>query len=151
MPLYRALRDVEIAAGNILIPKSQAPFRAHPRLPLVLPFTLGEREEHAVREHQWDSQYPTRGVSCTTDWKVAMRYAATSKSIVVIDEVECERLGIRRYRVRDYVPPQLIAHPEDEEVILVFDHDGALPKEIVIAAYRISSEEENSFRFEVRQ
>ena len=142
MPLYRALRDVEVSAGNMLIPKSQEPFRAHPRLPLVLPFTLGEREEHAVREHQWDSQYPTRGVSCTTDWKVAVRYAAASKTVVAIDEAECERLGIRRYRVRDCVPLQLIVHPDDEEVILVSDCDGALPKAIVIAAYRIASQEE---------
>jgi hypothetical protein len=139
MPLYRALRDAEIEAGNILIPKGQAPFRANPKLPLVLPFTLGEREEHAVRDHQWDGQFPTRGVSCTTEWNVALRYAATAKIIVSLDEAGCNRFGIRRFRVRDYVPVELIVHPEDEELILVWDRDGALPKEIVTAVFDISS------------
>jgi hypothetical protein len=142
MPLYRALRDAEIKAGNILIPKSQAPFRAHPKLPLVIPFTLGEREEHAVRDHQWDGKYPTRGVSCTTEWKVALRYAATKKVVVSIDEAECNRFGIRRFHVRDHVPLELIVHPEDEEVILVSDRDGALPKEIVTAVFDVPSQEE---------
>ena len=135
MTLYRALRDVEIEAGNILIPKSQAPFRAHPKLPLVLPFLLGEREEHAVRDHQWNAQYPTRGVSCTVKWSIALHYAATTKVVVEIDEKECNWFGIRCYRVRDYVPLELIAHPEDEEVILVFYNSGALPKEIITAVF----------------
>jgi hypothetical protein len=140
MPLYRALRDAEIDAGNILIPKSQAPFRAYPKLPLVLPFPLGEREEHAVRDHQWDGQFPTRGASCTTEWNVALRYAATTKVIVSLDEAECNRFGIRRFRVRDHVPLELIVHPEDEEVILVSERDGAFPKEIVTAVFDISSQ-----------
>lgn len=142
MPLYRALRDVEISAGNILIPKSQAPFLAHPRLPIVLPFTLGEREEHAVREQQWNGQYPTRGVSCTTEWKIALQYATTSRVIVRIDEEACDRLGIHRCRVRDRVPLQLIAHPEDEEVILVSDEDGPLPKEIVAEVFDLPAQKE---------
>ena len=61
MALFRALRGEEISAGHVLIPKSQAPFRAHPRLPNVLPFNLGERGEHAVKDHQWDGKFPTRG------------------------------------------------------------------------------------------
>jgi hypothetical protein len=108
MPLYRALRDVEIKAGCVLIPKSQAPFRALPRLPQMLPFTLGQREEHAVRQHQWNGKYLTRGVSCTTEWSVVLRYAAKKKIIVCIDESKCDWFGIRRYRVRDHVPLQLI-------------------------------------------
>ena len=137
MFLYRALRDAEIAAGNVLIPKSQAPFRAHPRLPMVLPFTLGEREEHAVREHQWSGQYPTRGISCTTNRQVALRYAARSKVIVTISEDLCERHAIRRFHVRDFVPLELIVHPDDEEVILVSEADGPLPSEIVTDVIRV--------------
>ena len=137
MSLFRALREAEIEAGNILIPKSQAPFLAHPRLPLVLPFTLGEREEHAVREHQWDSKYPTRGISCTTEWSAALRYASRCKVIVTISEELCEAHGIRRYRVRDHVPLQLIEHPEDEEVILVSSVDGPLPAAIVTTVTRV--------------
>jgi hypothetical protein len=137
MPLFRALREAEIKAGNILLPKSQAPFLAHPRLPLVLPFTLGEREEHAVREHQWDSKYPTRGISCTSEWAVAQRYASTSKVIVTISEELCEAHSIRRYRVRDHVPLQLIEHPEDAEIILVSSVDGPLPPDIITAVTRV--------------
>lgn len=139
MPLYRALRDAEIEAGNILIPKSQAPFRANPKLPLVLPFKLGEREEHAVRDHQWNGQFPTRGVSCTTEWDIALRYAATAKIIVSLDETVFNRFGIRRFRVRDCVPLELIIHPEDEEVILVFERDGAFPKEIIAEVFDMNS------------
>lgn len=134
MVLYRALRPDEIAAGNILIPKSADSFLAHPRLPITLPFKLGERAEHAVREHQWNSKYMTRGVSCTREWAVALRYAGSS-IIVTIDESGCERLGIKRYRVKDVLPLQDIEHPEDEEVILVSDFDGPLPKEIISAVH----------------
>jgi hypothetical protein len=139
MPLYRALRDAEIKAGCILIPKSQEPFRALPRFPLVFPITLGETEEHAVRDHQWNGEFLTRGASCTTEWSVAVRYAAKSKIVVSIDESKCDSLGVRRYVVRDIVPSELIIHPEDEEVILVSDkEDGAFPKEIVSEVIDIS-------------
>jgi hypothetical protein len=139
MPLYRALRGAEIEAGYILIPKSQAPFRAPPRLPNVLPFTLGEHAEHAVRDQQWDGKYLTRGVSCTTEWSVALR-AAKEKIIVSIDEAKCDQFGIHRYCVRDHVPSELIIHPDDEEVILACDTDGAFPKEIVSSVIDISRE-----------
>ena len=52
--LYRALRPAEISAGYVFIPKAQKPFLAHPRLPQILAWNLGEKPEHAVREHQWD-------------------------------------------------------------------------------------------------
>ena len=138
MPLYRALNVAEIEAGYVLIPKSQAPFRAPPRLPNELPFTLSETEENAAREHQWDGKFPARGVSCTTKWTVAVRYAAKKKIMVCIDESKCERFGVRRIRVCDIVPLKLIIHPEDEEVILVFDKDGALPKEIISEVIDVS-------------
>src|SRR6266550_729406 len=66
MFLYRALRPEEISRG-VLIPKSREPFVAHPMLPQVLPFPLGERPEHAVRAQQWEREdrYPTSGVSTT--------------------------------------------------------------------------------------
>jgi hypothetical protein len=139
MALYRALRDSEIKAGCILIPKSQAPFRSLPRFPLVFPVTLGETEEHAVRDHQWNGKFPTRGVSCTTEWSVAVRYAAKNKVVVSIDESKCDSFGIRRFRVRGHVHSKLIIHPEDEEVILVSDNeDGTFPKEIVSEVFQIS-------------
>jgi hypothetical protein len=139
MPLYRALRAGEIEAGCILIPKSQAAFRSGWRPPFVFPITFAETEEHAVRDHQWNGKFPTRGASCTTEWSVAVRYAAKNKIVVSIDESKCESLGVRRFRVRDHVNSKLILHPEDDEVILVSDKkDGALPKEIVSEVIDIS-------------
>ena len=52
MYLYRALRKEEIEAGNVLIPRNQEAFKAHPRLPFTLPVKLGEQVEHAIRDHQ---------------------------------------------------------------------------------------------------
>ena len=140
MPLYRALNDIEVEAGNVLIPKSHEPFLANPKLPNVLPFTLGNREEHAVRDHQWNGEYPTRGVSCTTEWKIALHYAAKTKVIVRISEDACNRFGILRFRVRDCIPLELIVRPQDEEVILVCDKNGAFPKEIIASVLNISSQ-----------
>jgi hypothetical protein len=142
MPLFRALRDVEIAAGNILIPKSQAPFVAHPILPITLPFQLGESAIHAVRIHQMNGKFPTRGVSCTTDWNIALRYAERSKVVVRIREDILESHGIRRYRVRDHVPPSQVEHSDDEEVILVCDREGPFPKEIVEKVFVIPGQQE---------
>ena len=136
MLLFRALRDIEVESGNVLIPKNVAPFLAHPRLPITLPFILGEREEHAVREHQWDSKYPTRGISCTTKWDVALSYAR-SKVVVSIDEEACEAHGIRRYIVKEHLPLSMIEHPDDEEVILVSESEGALPTEVVAEIFPI--------------
>ena len=136
MPLFRALNDIEVEAGNVLIPKSHEPFLAIPKLPIVLPFILGNREEHAVRDHQWNGKYPTRGVSCTTEWNIALYYAAKTKVIVRINEDACDHFGIRRFRVRDHVPLELIVRPQDEEVILVYDKDGEFPKEIVASVLK---------------
>ncbi len=145
MPLYRALRDAEIKAGCILLPKTQKAFRSGLRFPMVFPDTFGETEEHAVRDHQdadWKKNDPTRdtrGASCTTDLSVAEHYAEKLKIVVRIDESKCRSLGIRRYVVRDIVPSQSIIHPEDEEVVLVSDkEDGAFPKEIVSEVIDIS-------------
>lgn len=138
MPLYRALRQIEVERGNILIPKGVASFVAHPRLSITLPFTLGERVEHAIREHQWDSKYPTRGISCTTSWEVALRYAR-SKVIVRIDEAACDSNLIKRYIVKEHLPENMIAHPQDDEVILVADCEGPLPAEIVAEVFYTDS------------
>ncbi len=138
MALYRALRDIEVERGNILIPKSTEPFVAHPMLPITLPFTLGKREEHAVRQHQLNGKYPTRGVSCTTKREVALEYAR-EKVIVRISEEACDSHGIQRYRVKDHLPLAMIEHPEDEEVILVADLDGPLPADLIVEVIQVDS------------
>jgi hypothetical protein len=132
MPIYRALRDVEIAAGNILIPKDMAPFVAHPRLPIKLPFTLGETTKHAIRDHQLHGKYPTRGISCTSDWSIAEYYAQKNRVIATVDEKLCAELGIRAYCVCDNIDYSLIENPRDKEIILVADFDGPFPIDIIL-------------------
>jgi len=133
--LYRALRPDEIASGCILIPKSIKPFKAHPRLPNVLPFILDERIEHAIREHQLEGNYRTRGVSCTTDWEVALRYAQSNRVIVAIDSCALEQNGIRRITIREVIHVELIEHPEDDECVLVSETNGPLPSGIILSRF----------------
>jgi hypothetical protein len=129
--VYRGLRPEEIDAGCILIPKSQRSFVAHPRLPLSLPFILGERPEHAVREHQWESKFETSGISTTPHFKRAAHYA-NGEIIVKIDTSLLEAHEICIYPVADYVDRQFICVPEDEEIILVFKDGCVFPREIII-------------------
>ena len=75
--LYRALRKEEIEAGNILIPKEQETFKKLPRLGIDtrLPFVMGETEEHAVRQHQWQQKgFLTSGISTTPHFERAKYY-----------------------------------------------------------------------------
>jgi hypothetical protein len=130
MFLYRALRPEEITRG-VLIPKSREPFVAHPRLPLVLPFTLGERPEHAVRAHQWDGLYPTSGVSTTPHFQRAEYYAQHHRTIAKIALERLATFGIQMFRVSDYVDSSLIVAPQDDEVILVYPDAECFPKEII--------------------
>lgn len=125
--LFRALRDDEIEAGCILIPKSTEPFSASPRLPNVLPVDLAPGAQHAVREHQWHGKFPTRGVSTTPHLARALHYARRSLVIVRLDVVQLAAIGIELYRVSEHVPASLIVAPEDDEVILVRQEDGAFP------------------------
>lgn len=137
--LYRAINLVEIAAGNILVPKSTEPFVAELRVPFIVgsETIVGPRPEHAIRDHQLDGKYPTRGVSCTTSLEVARRYAARHRVIVRINEAACDAAGIDRFRVRDHVPRAFILQMEDEETILVANVDGPLPREIVAEVIRL--------------
>lgn len=142
--LYRALRPAEISAGYVLIPKAQKPFLAHPRLPQILAWNLGEKPEHAVREHQWDkpgNQYETSGVSTTPHFHRARYYAeycdptrmiVATKFIATIDATIFGALGICAHRVADYVPSSLISVPEDDEIILVCPAAPHFPKELIV-------------------
>lgn len=134
--LYRALRQPEIDAGFVLIPKSQETFEALPRLGIDtrLPFVLGKTEDHAVRQHQWQQRgFPTRGISTTPHIHRAVFYAQKSRILVKIDRSRFQEFGITEYVVSDILGkfPQDIACPEDAEVILVRQLYGTWPKEVV--------------------
>jgi hypothetical protein len=133
--LYRALRPEEIARG-VLIPKSQEPFTADPRLAIDtrLPFILGPTTEHAVRQHQWQQQgFDTRGVSTTPHLRRARFYASTHRLIAVIRRDLLVGFGIEEFRVNEWLAdhPEDIACTDDDEVILVCETPGPLPAEII--------------------
>jgi hypothetical protein len=125
-PLFRGLRQEEVDAGNILIPRSADTFVAPPRLPLTGPFDLAESPANAVRDHQWEGRYPTRGVSTSFSFEIARGYAS-AHVVVRVDTVVLESLGIRQYEVGACLPLHQILKPKDQEVILVSDVDGPFP------------------------
>ena len=136
--LYRALRPEEISRG-VLIPKACGPFFAHPMLPQVLPFTLGERPEHAVRADQWEGRHPTSGVSTTPHLKRAEHYAQHHRRIARIAVASLAEFHVQRFCVADYVDESLICVPEDDEVILVCPDVESFPVEIISEIFELSS------------
>jgi len=133
--LYRALRKEEIEAGNILIPKEQEPFKKLPRLGIDtrLPFVLGETEEHAIRQHQWQQKgFLTSGISTTPHFERAKFYARDGV-VVKINRSLFNKHGIKEYVVKEYLKkfPEDIAVPDDEEIILVKEDGKPFPKEII--------------------
>jgi hypothetical protein len=135
--LYRALRQAEIDAGNILIPKGQKPFVAPLRLPFRLPAQLGDTVEHAIRDHQDHGKFPTRGISTTPFLERAVHYAQRHRVIARIDRSTLVKLGVRSFRVRDRVDPQFISVPEDDEIILLYEEGDCLPRECIAEVIRI--------------
>ncbi len=140
MFLYRALRPEEISRG-VLIPKSREPFVAHPMLPQVLPFPLGERPEHAVRAQQWEREdrYPTSGVSTTPHRQRAEYYAQNHRTIAIIAVERLAASGIQMWRVSEHIHPSLIFKPEDDEIILVCPDAECFPKEIIADIFELEN------------
>ena len=142
--LYRALRKEEIDAGYVLIPKSQKPFKSHPRvgIDMRLPFKIGEQEEYAVRQHQWKQNgFPTSGISTTPHFERARDYARDGV-IVKTNRQLCSKYGIREYVVKEYLGkfPEDIAVPEDDEIILVKKNGDSFPKEIIEKVIQMNPE-----------
>ncbi len=57
--------------------------------------------------------------------------------IVKIDTSLFDKLGIKVYDVNEVFRPSDIAAHDDHEVILVFEKDGAFPREIIIEIIKI--------------
>ena len=129
--LFRGLAQTEVDSGCVPIAKKRAPFRAHPRLPLKLPFILGERVEHAVREHQWCGKYITSGISTSPLFERASIYGAQTGVVVEIDTTKFVELGVEAYKVADHVDPEFVVCPEDQEVILCYREGESLPREVI--------------------
>jgi hypothetical protein len=134
--LYKALRKEEIDEGNILIPKSQGPFRSDPRfgIDMRFPIEFGS-ETNAVRQHQWERNgFPTSGVSTTPHFEIAKKFYAKRNRLIV--KINCQlfsKYGIKEYVVKEYLGkfPEDIAAPEDDEIILAKEDGGSFPKEII--------------------
>jgi hypothetical protein len=107
-------------------------------LPLVLPFTLGERPEHAVRAHQWDGRYSTSGVSTTPHLKRAEYYAQHHRTIAKIAVERLAASGVQMFQVSEYVDSSIIFAPEDDEVILVCPDAERFPKEIIAEIFQLA-------------
>lgn len=135
--LFRGLRVEEVAAGNVPLAKGVGPFLANPRLPIRLPFILGERIEHAVREHQWSGRYPTSGISTSLLFERACFYGAQTRVVVEIDTARFGELGIAAYKVSDYVDHEFIVCPEDQEVILCYNEGQPLPHQVIHCVHRL--------------
>ena len=138
--LYRALRKEEIDAGNILIPKSQEPFRSDPifgTMDMNFPIEF-ESVTNAIRHHQWQRGIPTSGVSTTPHFERAKFYAKRNGVIVKIDCQLLSKYGIIEYDVDGYLKPGEIAVPEDDEIILVKEDGGSFPKKIIVGVNILS-------------
>ena len=95
----------------------------------------GENVENAVIEHQQhQAGYSTSGVSTTPILERAKFYATNGGKyprgyVYVINAGVLKHFGVTAYVVREIVPMPSI--PEDEEVILVAQDFGPLPKQII--------------------
>jgi hypothetical protein len=137
--LFRALRPEEIS-GGVFIPRSCGPFVDEPRLPQILPFTLGKRREHAVRAQQWDSKkYPTSGVSTTPHLKRAKYYGQNHRTIAKIAVDRLDQFRVQMFRVSEHIHSSQICVPEDDEVILVCPDAECFPKEIIADIFELPS------------
>lgn len=102
---------------------------------------VGNSIDNAVIAHQRDSgAFPSSGVSTTPFFARAKIYAThkgkQEKGFVYkIDRVLLVEKGVVEHRVADYT--QYSEIPEDDEVVLVSNNNGALPQEIVIEVISI--------------
>ncbi|MCB2141163.1 hypothetical protein KQH27_00480 [bacterium] len=130
--LYRALRKEEIDAGGVLIPKEATSFLAPFRCDFQCGDNIGMTEKHAVIDHQTNGLIPTRGVSTTTSKKIAFeKYSKRFGVVALINRSILRNFGIKEYVVNKILHQSQILHPEDDEVILVYEKDGEFPREII--------------------
>ncbi len=97
-------------------------------------------EKHAVIEQLTSDKTPTRGVSTTTTKQIAFeKYAINHGMVVLIDRTKLKHFRIKEYIVKEILHPSQILNPEDDEVILVYEKDGAFPKGIIIEVIDINA------------
>jgi hypothetical protein len=137
--LYRGVNpEMHAACDGELRPKETKPFLKSPKWGRAEWGNAfwGESPKNAAIEHQrHQAGYPTSGVSTTPILERAKFYATNgsklSRGFVYVISVESlTPAGVTAYVVNDIAPMPSI--PEDEEVILVAQDFGPLPRAIVV-------------------
>lgn len=133
--LYRALRQVEIESGFVLIPKSTDIFASDPMFGIdnTNPMHFGS-SLNSVRQHQYKQNgLPTRGVSTTPIFERAKFYGKRLKHVAKINTSRFDEFDIEIFNVNIVLKNYShdIAFPEDQEIILVQKSDGAFPPQII--------------------
>jgi len=102
---------------------------------------VGDSKNNAITMHQRNStKWPSSGVSTTPYFERAKIYATHSGQqkkgfVYKIDRGLLEKNDVAEYKVTNYTTsPQI---PEDDEVILVSNNNGALPRRIVIKVINV--------------
>ena len=137
--LYRGVNaEMHAAFNGELRPKDTKPFLKSPEFGRAEWGNAfwGENVQNAVIEHQQhQAGYPTSGVSTTPHIERAQFYATnggrySAGYIYVVSAKALKAAGVAAYVVKEIVPMPSI--PEDDEVILVAQDFGPLPRHIVI-------------------
>ena len=140
--LYRGLHDDEIKA-KALIPKKRGHFLKELTTPFETPARTGLSRENAGRHHErYSDQSP--GVSTTTSYKAAIRYATNKGSkdgIVAV--INRDKLGDFNIREEDTSNGRDAFKPEDSEIILFDDIGDQMPVEIIVRLDSVKSTDWN--------
>ena len=143
--LYRGISEKMLKSNEGLIPKDTTfikfvQYGSGVRYDTV---TYGESVQNAVVVHQMDSfKFPTSGISATPFLERAKYYALNkgvrNKGYVYkINRDLLKNFYIKEYRVSEHIAPAQM--PEDDEVILVSETGGSLPKEIIVEIIEIDN------------
>ena len=101
----------------------------------------GNCEHNAVLRHELNQEgFPTSGISTTPIKDRAKFYALGGSKFERGYIYKIDRELLKEYRVKEYIVAEWIKSPsipEDKEVILVADNDGALPKSIVVEIFKV--------------
>lgn len=140
--LYRGLNDDEIKA-QALIPKNRGQFLRELTTPFETPARTGVSRENAGRHHERHSDQ-SPGVSTTTSYKAAIRYATNRGSkdgiVAVINRNKLGEFGIRE---EDTSNGRTAFKPEDNEIILFDDIGNKMPVEIIVRLDSVESTDWN--------
>ncbi len=140
--LYRGLHDDEIKA-MALIPKKSGLFLQDLMTPFETPARTGTSRENAGRHHErYNNQSP--GVSTTTSYKAAIRYATNKGSKDgVVAVINRDKLAEFNIYEEDPADTRAAFKPDDNEIILFDDIGGQMPTEIIVRLHPVKSTDWN--------